>query len=367
MRLPNNKAHIKLKSGSSPCPASLKQRRKGGYEALRFTIKPVLNESRGLAHAFPLLQPAGWVGCRSSPTCGAPRSERTAFTDRYAAAPGCPPPRGPAATHPSDESRSAAPPSGDSRTTGVWPPGAGRGGGGRGGEEKGRGRKPPARTKASGRKGRVRRARWQPCPRGRPRPSGAAPIRAWSATAGPFLRRRRISASRSSSAISTSRVGSAVPRRARWGGGTGPARPAGRGPGRGAARCPVRHASGRPRLWRVTERRGCAGTTAPRGGAMAGVGAGCGRGPAGRHCRTSRPPLEAGNACGNKRPFCFQPRKASGKWRKNSICSYKWLRKRSWWNCWRCRLLSERWKGRTCLVSACERSIWCWWAKGART
>lgn len=54
MRLPNNKAHIKLKSGSSPCPASLKQRRKGGYEALRFTIKPVLNESRGLAHALPL-------------------------------------------------------------------------------------------------------------------------------------------------------------------------------------------------------------------------------------------------------------------------------------------------------------------------
>lgn len=87
----------------------------------------------------------------------------------------------------------------------------------------------------------------------------------------------------------------------------------GPGAGRGAARCPVRRASGRPRLWRVTERRGCAGTTAPRGGAMAGVGAGSGRGPAGRHCRTSRPPLEAGNACGNKRPFCFQPRKASGK------------------------------------------------------
>lgn len=86
MRLPNNKAHIKLKSGSSPCPASLKQRRKGGYEALRFTIKPVLNESRGLAHAFPLLQPAGWVGCRSSPTCGAPRS-RTATQRRPAARP----------------------------------------------------------------------------------------------------------------------------------------------------------------------------------------------------------------------------------------------------------------------------------------
>lgn len=92
MRLPNNKAHIKLKSGSSPCPASLKQRRKGGYEALRFTIKPVLNVSRGFAHALPLLQPAGWVGCRSSPACGAPRSRRTALTDRYAAALGCPPP-----------------------------------------------------------------------------------------------------------------------------------------------------------------------------------------------------------------------------------------------------------------------------------
>lgn len=81
--------------------------------------------------------------------------------------------------------------------------------------EEGKGGEAPARTKASGRKGRVRRARWQPCPQRRLRPSGAAPTRAWSATAEPFLRRRRISASRSSSATSTSRVRPAGPLRAR--------------------------------------------------------------------------------------------------------------------------------------------------------
>ena len=74
MRLPNNKAHIKLKSGCSPCPASLKQRCKARHEAPHLTMNAVLNESRGFAHALAPLQLTGRSGCRSRPACGAPRS-----------------------------------------------------------------------------------------------------------------------------------------------------------------------------------------------------------------------------------------------------------------------------------------------------
>lgn len=81
MKLPNNKAHIKLKSGCSPCPASLTQRCKARHEAPHLTTKAVLNESRGSAHALVPLQLTGRSGCRCRPACGAPRS-RTATRQR---------------------------------------------------------------------------------------------------------------------------------------------------------------------------------------------------------------------------------------------------------------------------------------------